>query len=258
MRLPTSIATSDEESITIRGKDLTSELVGEYDFGEFFFFHLTGSEPTPGEGRLFNAMLVTIAEHGITPSVIASRLMYDSAPEAMQGAVSAGLLGTGETFVGSMQNVTEMVEAGVDRIEDGESREAVAKDIVTARDRLPGFGHPEHSPTDPRTDRLFELLEEEGLAGEHLALIREIQTAAETETGTHLLINATGAIGVVLAEMDLKADAMAARGIALVARAAGLVGHINEEIEEPIARDIWGLVRENTEYVGPDANGKQD
>jgi citrate synthase len=255
MKLPTSIATSDEESITVRGKDLTTELVGEYDFGEFFYFHLTGAEPTKSEARLFNAMLVTIAEHGITPSVIATRLMYDSAPEAMQGAVSAGLLGTGETFVGSMQNVTEMVEAGVERIEAGESREAVAESIVEERDRLPGFGHPEHYPTDPRTDRLFELLEDEGLAGEHLALIEEIQSFAEDAYDTHLLINATGAIGVVLAEMELDANALAARGIALVARAAGLVGHINEEIEEPMARDIWDLIRDHTEYTGPEPDG---
>jgi citrate synthase len=220
------------------------------DFGEFFYFHLCGEAPTDSEARLFNAMLVTIAEHGITPSVIATRLMYDSAPEAMQGAVSAGLLGTGDTFVGSMQNVTEMVEDGVDQIKDGESMNAVAESIVDERDRLPGFGHPEHYPTDPRTDRLFELLDEEDMAGDRLELIRVIQGIAEERYETHLLINATGAIGVVLAEMDLDADAMAARGIAIVARAAGLVGHINEEIEQPMARDIWELVLDNVEYTG--------
>jgi citrate synthase len=254
MVLHTSIATSDEESITVRDKDLTDDLVGEYDFGEFFIFHLTGEEPTESERRLFNAMLVTIAEHDITPSVIASRLMYDSAPEAVQGAVAAGLLGTGETFVGSMQNVTEMIEKGVDRVAEGESMDAVAESIVDERDRLPGFGHPEHYPTDPRTDRLFELLEEEDMAGDHLALIECIQDVAEETYDTHLLINATGAIGVVLAEMDLNADAMAARGIAIVARAAGLIGHLNEEIEQPMARDIWDLVLDHTEYQDPDSH----
>lgn len=155
-----------------------------------------------------------------------------------------------------MENVTEMVEDGVERIEAGESRSAVAESIVDERDRLPGFGHPEHYPKDPRTERLFEILEEEGMSGEHRELLEAIQTVAEDTYDTHLLINATGAIGVVLAEMDLEADAMAARGIALVARTAGLIGHINEEIEQPMARDIWDLVRDHTQYVGNEENSE--
>lgn len=254
MKLPTEIATSDHESITVRGKDLTSELMGEYDFGGFFFFHLTGREPTTSEARLFNAMLISIAEHGVTPSVIAARLTYDSAPEAIQGAVSSGLLGAGETFLGSMENVANMLQDGVERIEGGEARDAVAADIVESHDRLPGFGHPEHEPTDPRAERLFELLEEEGEAGEHLELLYAVQERAEDEYGRGMLINVTGAIGTTIAEMDIEVDAMAARGIALVARAAGLIGHLNEEIDEPIARDIWDLVEENVEYreIDPD------
>jgi len=137
MELPTSIATSDEQHITVRGKDLTSELMGELDFGSFFFFHLTGREPTASEARLFNAMLVSIAEHGITPSVIAARLTYDSAPEALQGAVSSGLLGAGETFLGSMENVATMLQDGIERVENGEALDAVAADVVASRDRLP-------------------------------------------------------------------------------------------------------------------------
>lgn len=250
MELNTSIATSDAQHITVRGKDLTDDLVGEMDFGEFFFFHLTGQEPTESEARLFNAMLVIIAEHGITPSVIAARLTYDSAPDAIQGSIAAGLLGTGDRFVGSMQNVSEMLQAGVDCVNEGQSMESVAVDIVAEYDRLPGFGHPEHSPSDPRTDRLFELLHEEGMAGEHFELLEIIQEIAEENYDTRLPVNATGAIGTVVAEMNLEADAMAARGIAIVARAAGLIGHINEELEEPMARDIWNLVRENVEYTG--------
>lgn len=250
MRLPTEIATSDAESITVRDKDLTSELMGEYDFGEFFFFHLTGRDPTDSEARLFNAMMVSIAEHGITPSVIAARLTYDSAPEAVQGAVSSGLLGAGETFLGSMENVANMLQDGVERIENGESRDEVAASIVESRDRLPGFGHPEHFPTDPRAERLFELLEEEGEAGKHTDLLYVIQDYAEDEYETTMLINVTGAIGTVIAEMDLDVDAMAARGIAIVARAAALIGHLNEERETPIAREIWDLVEENVDYQG--------
>ena len=244
--LPTSIATADKQSITVRDRDLTSELMGEVSFGEFFYLHLTGEEPTASELRVFDTLLVTVVEHGITPSVIAARLTYDSAPEAVQGAVASGLLGAGSTFLGSMENAAEMVQDGVARVADGEDVTAVAEAVVTERDRLPGFGHPLHEPTDPRTDRIFEVLNEEGFAGDHLAFVREVQAVAEDASDADLPINATGAIGVGISELGL--DPIIGRGIALVARSAGLVGHLNEEMEQPMARDIWAAVEDNVEY----------
>lgn len=244
--LPTSIATADEQSITVRDRDLTRELMGEVSFGEFFYLHLTGETPTESELRVFDTLLVTVVEHGITPSVIAARLTYDSAPEAVQGAVASGLLGAGSTFLGSMENAAEMIQDGVARVADGEDATTVAAELVAERDRLPGFGHPLHEPTDPRTDRIFEVLEEEGLADDHVAFIRAVQTVAEDTYDANLPINATGAIGVGISELGL--DPIVGRGIALVARSAGLVGHLNEEMEQPMARDIWAVVEDNVEY----------
>lgn len=243
---PTSIATADERQITIRGKDLTRDLMGETSFGEFFFFHLTGEMPSEPEQRIFDTLLITVVEHGITPSVIAARLTYDSAPEAVQGAVASGLLGAGSTFLGSMENAAEMVQEGVARVENGEDAIDVAQEMVKTKDQIPGFGHPLHGPTDPRTDRLFDVLDEEGFAGDYLAFIQDVQTATEEVFGTELLINATGAIGVGISELGL--DPIVGRGIALVARSAGLVSHLNEEIEQPIARNIWDVVEERVEY----------
>jgi citrate synthase len=244
--LPTSIATADERSITVRDRDLTSELMGEVSFGEFFYLHLTGEEPTESELRVFETLLVTVVEHGITPSVIAARLTYDSAPEAVQGAVASGLLGAGSTFLGSMENAAEMVQDGVARVADGEDETEVARETVEEMDRLPGFGHPLHEPTDPRTDRIFEVLDEEGFAGDHVAFIRAVQAVAEDADDADLPINATGAIGVGISELGL--DPIVGRGVALVARSAGLVGHLNEEMEQPMARDIWAAVEDNVEY----------
>jgi citrate synthase len=197
-------------------------------------------------------MLVTIAEHGVTPSVTAARLTYAAAPDSIQGATASGLLGAGKTLLGSMQEVAEMVQGGIHRVNEGAAMPKIAEDIVRDRDTLPGFGHPSHEPTDPRTDRLFTLLEEEGLDGKHLAMIQEIQTVAEAEFETELLINATGAIGTVASELEL--DPVAARGIALVARAAGLTAHLVEEKNNPMAWNIWSLVggQTNSQWPVPD------
>lgn len=245
--LQTSISTADETSITIRERDLTSELVGQDDFGSFLLLLLRGEEPSPEEARLCNAMLVTIAEHGLTPSVIAARQTYAAAPNAVQGAVASGLLGAGDTLLGSMQTVAEVLQHGIQRVDDGESMEDVAADIVASNETLPGFGHPSHEPTDPRTDRLFELLTETDLDGDHYELIQAIQSAAADEYGVTILINATGAIGTVVSELGL--DPIAARGIALTARAAGLTAHLVEEKHDPIAWDIWSLVESYAEYT---------
>ncbi len=242
----TAICTSDEESITVRGKDL-NELIGNLDFGEFFYFHLTGEIPSDSESRLFNAILVTVVEHGITPSVIAARLTYDSAPDAIQGAVSSGLLGAGGTFLGSMEDAAQMLEDGVDvaTAEDVPLQD-VAADIIDEYDRLPGYGHPLHDPVDPRTQRLLEVVEEEDMATEYVELLGAIETEAQDAYDANMMINATGAIGATVMELGLQPRI--ARGLALVSRSAGLVGHIDEEIRNPIARDFWTVIDETVSY----------
>lgn len=147
-------------------------------------------------------MLVTIVEHGVTPSVTAARLTYAAAPDSIQGATASGLLGASGSLLDSMQEVA-MVQTGVDRVDEETSLESVAESIVDERDTLPGFGNLSHEPTDPRTDTLFSMLEAEGLDGDPLAIIREIQPVAESEYGTNLLTNATGAIGTVASELGL-------------------------------------------------------
>ena len=50
-----------------------------------------------------------------------------------------------------------MVQNGVERIEFGE--DAVARYHVDHYERLAGFDSPAHDPVDPRTERLFKLLD---------------------------------------------------------------------------------------------------
>src|SRR3954453_19030520 len=104
---PTSIGTSDEHSITLLGHDLAGELMGEVGFAELAFWLVTLRRPTPGGVRMFEAVLVALADHGFPPTAIAARLTLLSAPDALQGALAAGVLGGGSRFLG----VTE--DAGV-------------------------------------------------------------------------------------------------------------------------------------------------
>src|SRR5262249_32454712 len=151
------IAWSDAESITVRGKSLSDEILGHMDVGDFSYFQLTGTEPTRAQSAVYNAMIVSLVEHGITPSVIAARMAYAAAPEALQAAVAAGLAGLGTVFVGSMEGASRMLYGALPLgVLDGDVNH-VASDVVDKYAHegtiIPGIGHPLHKDGDPRASK---------------------------------------------------------------------------------------------------------
>jgi citrate synthase len=234
------IAWSTPDRIVVRGRELTTEIIGTVDLGSMAFLTLTNRLPTDAEARLFNAIAVTLVEHGLTPSVIAARMTYMGAPEAMQAAVGAGLAGLGSVFVGSIEGVARYVQeglAGQGVRSIAEVASSIVADHRTAKKPVPGIGHNQHKGADPRVSRLFAIARECGLAADEIALVEAVATAAEAATGRHLPINATGAIGSIAAGLGIPWKA--ARGIGVMARAIGLVGHLLEEAQNPIAFEIW-------------------
>ncbi|MCX7202992.1 MAG: citryl-CoA lyase [Burkholderiales bacterium] len=245
----TAICTSDETTIHVRGANLVDDLIGQVSFTEMILFQLTGQRPSRMQVALLDAVLVTLMEHGLTPSAIVTRLIYDSAPEALQSAVAAGLLGVGSTFVGTMEGCSALIEEMLAAPEGVQARAAqIAEQHRAQRKPLPGFGHPIHRPDDPRTPRLFEVAAREGVAGRHIAALKALSVEVDRVWGRHMTINATGAIAAVLGEIGMPQPVM--RGIAVISRAGGLVGHILEEREQPSARWIWQTVEHGMPYTG--------
>ena len=220
---------STPDRITVRGKDLPNEILGHLNLGDMAFLELTGRAPNAKESKLFNAMVVTLVEHGITPSALAARLTYLGAPEALQGAVASGLLGLGSVFVGSMEGVARILSEAVEKGKD-------VKTVLAENRRMPGLGHPIHKPLDPRSVRLFEIARETGFYGKYCTLMEAI--AKEK----NITLNATGAIGALACELGL--DWKIVKGLGVMARAIGLVGHILEETRDPMATEIWDRVEE--------------
>lgn len=235
------IAWSVPDRIVVRGRNLADEIIGHMDIGQFAFFQMTGKEPTREQSAVFNAILVSLAEHGITPSALAARLTYTGAPESLQAAVAAGLCGVGSRFVGSLEGAAEMLSAALPDPAVEHDRPAVARRTVAefreAGRPIPGLGHFLHKPIDPRTPRLFELAEQNGLRGGYVELLIEIAAEAEHVTGRELPINATGAAGALCCELGFPASIV--RGFGVIARAIGLVGHLLEEQQRPISMSVW-------------------
>lgn len=248
------IAWSTSDQIEVRGKSLPDELLGKIGFGDMAYFQLTGNLPNPQQSIVFNAILVTLVEHGLTPSAIAARLTYTGAPESLQSAVAAGLCGLGSVFVGSMEGAARMLSEALppDRpIEDlGALAEKLVQAHIHAGRTVPGLGHPLHKPIDPRTPRLFQIADENGLAGNYVKLMQKIGEQAQRIHGRVLPINATGALGALCCELGFSWTIV--RGFGVMARAAGLVGHILEESQRPMAREIWRRVDEEaTAHIRP-------
>jgi citrate synthase len=235
------IAWSTADRITIRGRDLPSEILGHMSLADLSFLQLTGREATPEQSQVYNAILIALVEHGLTPSALAARLTYAGAPESLQAAVAAGLCGVGSVFVGSMEGTAQMLAealAGDDGTLDlAETAAGIVAGFRASGTIIPGLGHPFHKPIDPRTPRLFEIAADNGLAGRHVELMQLIGREAERVSGKSLPINATGAIGALTGELGLAPKMV--RGLGVMARAIGLVGHLMEESERPLALELW-------------------
>jgi citrate synthase len=253
-RIRTSVATATADTITVRGHDLVGELIGKVDVGALLYLQIVGRLPTSAEAQLINAMIVAVAEHGLTPSAIAARLTLHGAPESLQGAVAAGLLGVGDVFLGPAGNVAHLlqVEAAAYDGDDAARAEKLVAAYFSAKRRIPGLGHPQHE-VDPRAERLMAMQRELAVPRRHAELMEAIHRRACERRGKHLTFNAVAAIGAIAS--DLGVDWRAVRGIGLVARTVGLVGHLLEEMDQPAGGAIWRLVEENADYGDPTQSG---
>jgi citrate synthase len=240
--LRTGIGASDADSITLMGRDLASELMGSVTLTELAFLMVQGRMPSPEQTRLLDAVLVSLADHGLTPTVLAARLTHTGAPESIQGAIAAGLLGAGSVFLGVVEDTARFL----DGVEDAEA--AVAREIEAGR-RIPGLGHPVHKRQDPRTPRIYEIAEETGQLGRQLRRLREVAEAHRRQTGRELPINGAGVAGAALADLGFPIPLL--RGFALLARTAGLLGHLAEEMEHPLGMPLYREVDERAKYDPP-------
>ena len=247
-----AICTSDAESITVRGRDLVTEIIGKTDFASYFWFLVTGQQPNEDQAFFLNAVLCALAEHGLVPSVVAARMTLAAAPEAMQGAVAAGLLGCGSVVLGSAEVAGRFYAECVADKGAGSAQEAAVRGIERLRaDKkpIPGFGHPQHSEGDPRANLLLELAGERGIEGPHIEMLYAIKAALPDTLGRALPVNVNGPIPAIMRDLGWPLPAL--KGIGLLCRTGGLIAHLTEEAERPIGFILSGAAAEAIEYDGP-------
>ncbi|SFP23718.1 citryl-CoA lyase [Tranquillimonas alkanivorans] len=233
----TAIATSDADSITVRGRDLCGDLIGKLDFTTYFWLLVTGREPDERQRAMMDACLISIAEHGLVPSVQAARMTLAAAPEAWQGAMSAGLLGMGSVVAGSSEIAGRyIVEVLQDSRDKGISLDDAAVQSLEAlkaqKKKVPGLGHPQHSSGDPRANRLLDIADELGVTGDHIRTLRVLAEHAPKIINRPLPINVSGAIPATILDAGWPVEAL--KAVPLLARTAGLAAHLFEESQRSI------------------------
>jgi citrate synthase len=246
-----AISTANAETIVVRGRDLCRDVIGSLSFTQYFWLLVTGEVPSAAQARVLDACLVAIAEHGLVPSVQAARMTYAAGPEAMQGAVAAGILGCGSVILGSAENAARFLSEVCRRADGGDlaaaARAAIAE-CRAAKRPLPGYGHPLHRTADPRAARVLAVAAEAGLAGPHAAAARAAERAIVEVTGKSLVLNVSGAIPAALLDAGFPLAGM--KGIPILARTASLVAHLVEEQARPIGFALSEAAEAGMSYDG--------
>jgi citrate synthase len=163
------------------------------------------------------------------PSTIAARTAA-STGASLNAALAAGILSINDHHGGAINNCMGLLHDGIERTsKEGENFRTIAKNLVAeyraAGKRIAGFGHRIHK-SDPRTNKLIEMVRSFGMAGQGMEMLLAIKDAFESN-GKNLPINVDGVIAAIL--VDLNMPRGFANAFFIVARAPGLIAHIYEE-----------------------------
>ncbi len=249
-KLVTSMGKAELDRIFVRGYDLNEELLGKISFAQMVYLMLMGKLPTAEQGRMIDTMLIVLVDHGMTTGALAARITYHSAPEAIQGAVAAAILGAGSVHLGSSEYCAKMLNDALPPDSKDTDLDAIAAKTVdkyfTIKVPVPGIGHSIHTEGDPRAEKLLQVAQETKVYGRYCDLLRKIEKLAEERRKRRLPLNVTGAIAAI--SMDMGLPWQMSKSFAILGRALGGIAHVGEEVRRPVARAISSLIRSNLVY----------
>lgn len=231
----TSITRVEPNKIVSRGYP-QEDLIGNISFPEMAYLLIKGELPSENDSKMFEAVLVSFCDHGVTPpSTQVARLMA-STGSSMNGCVSGGILSFGKYHAGalerSMNLLQELVQNGVmghtGPLESHNDIRAVAGVVVDEffnnNEKIPGFGHRYHSE-DPRARKLLKIADEYACSGVHTELAMALQEILYETKG--IKMNIDGANAGILSDMGF--DWSLGTGVFMMGRLPGIISHVFEE-----------------------------
>lgn len=249
-KITTGLGKAELHRVLVCGYDLNRELVGRITFTDMVSLMLRGRLPTAGEANMLNALLIILVEHGMVSHVVAARMLFHCAPEALQGAVAAALCGAGSVHLGSSEWSAKMLVEALPP--DGKAADlgALANSVIdryaAMKQYIPGIGHRTHAEGDPRAERLYRIARDNGVYGNYCELIQCISRISSERRKRLIPVNVTGAIASIA--LDMGFSWQITKAFALIGRTLGALGHIAEEIRNPMAANIDAVIKEALDY----------
>jgi citrate synthase len=248
----TALTHIEPNKVLVRGYPL-DEMMGRVGFGDAIYLLLVGELPTPSVSRMISAILVSSVDHGAMPpsTQVSRNVATTGAP--LRAAVAAGVLSFGTYHGGDVEACMDMLDAGLALVREGKSYQGAAQEMVQRRidagERVPGLGHRLHTH-DPRAIKLLQMAYELDLEGEHIRLMRTVDTALAEALGAdhaRVHVNVDGAIAAICGDLGL--DHEFGNALFIISRVPGLIAHAHEErLRE---RPMRQIDPKNHQYDGP-------
>jgi len=248
----TALTHIESNKVLVRGYPL-DEMMGRVGFGDAIYLLLVGELPTPSVSRMISAILVSSVDHGAMPpsTQVSRNVATTGAP--LRAAVAAGVLSFGTYHGGDVEACMDLLDTGLALVREGKSYQEVAREMVRrkidAGERVPGLGHRLHTH-DPRAIKLLQMAYELDLEGEHIRLMRVVDTALFEALGAdhpRIHVNVDGAIAAICGDLGL--DHEFGNALFIISRVPGLIAHAHEEkLRE---RPMRQIDPKNHEYDGP-------
>lgn len=249
-KITTGLGKAELHRVLVCGYDLNRELVGRITFTDMVSLMLRGRLPTAGEANMLNALLIILVEHGMVSHVVAARMLFHCAPEALQGAVAAALCGAGSVHLGSSEWSAKMLVEALPPDGKAADLDALANSVIdryaAMKQYIPGIGHRTHAEGDPRAERLYRIARDNGVYGNYCELIQCISRISSERRKRLIPVNVTGAIASIA--LDMGFSWQITKAFALIGRTLGALGHIAEEIRNPMAANIDAVIKEALDY----------
>jgi len=249
-KITTGLGKAELHRVLVCGCDLNKELVGKITFTDMVSLMLRGRLPTPDDAKMLNALLIILVEHGMVSHVVAARILFHCAPEAIQGAVAAALCGAGSVHLGSSEWSAKMLVEALPSDSKDADLDAIATSVIdryaAMKQYIPGIGHRTHAEGDPRVETLYEIARDTRVYGNYCELIQRISRISSERRKRLIPVNVTGAIASIA--LDMGFSWQITKAFALIGRTLGALGHIAEEIRNPMATQIDAAIKNALDY----------
>ena len=252
--LKTSISRVEKDKIITRGYN-QRDLIEKIRYSDMIYLLLKGRIPSIKEGKIFNHVLVSFCDHGVTPPSTQTARLVASSGSPINSAVAGALLSFGHKHAGAIEQTMELYQSKINSLYltedsqlDNRQIASLAIDVyneyMQEDKKIPGFGHRYHD-VDPRADKLMSLAIKEGFVGPHIKLALALQDLIYQKKGIKL--NVDGANAAILS--DLGFDPELGLGVFMIGRIPGIIAHVHEErMDEEEFRKFCDL--DDVEYYG--------